>query len=85
VNWTLIWSSRALKDAGRLDRTARIRVAGALTRLAETGQGDLKLLQGRDRFWRLRVGEYRVKLHREPETRTIEVLRVLPRGRAYRR
>ena len=34
--------------------------------------------------WRLRVGDWRVRFSRDPGSRTILVLRVLPRGRAYR-
>jgi mRNA-degrading endonuclease RelE of RelBE toxin-antitoxin system len=34
--------------------------------------------------WRLRVGDWRVRFTRERDTGVIQVLRVLPRGRAYR-
>jgi mRNA interferase RelE/StbE len=34
--------------------------------------------------WRLRVGDWRVRFDRDDEARVIVVLRVLPRGRAYR-
>ena len=34
--------------------------------------------------WRLRVGAWRVRFNRDPEARTVLILRVLPRGRAYR-
>jgi mRNA interferase RelE/StbE len=35
--------------------------------------------------WRLRVGDWRVLLDIDENARTIKVLRVLPRGRAYER
>jgi mRNA-degrading endonuclease RelE of RelBE toxin-antitoxin system len=44
----------------------------------ETSQGDVRRLEGRDREWRLRVGNFRVRLHTAAET-TI-VLRVLVTG-----
>jgi mRNA-degrading endonuclease RelE of RelBE toxin-antitoxin system len=34
--------------------------------------------------WRLRVGDWRVRFDRDDEAQAIVVLRVLPRGRAYR-
>lgn len=34
--------------------------------------------------WRIRVGDWRVRFRREFPRREIIVLRVLPRGRAYR-
>ncbi len=40
--------------------------------------------QASSREWRLRVGDWRVRFTREQASRTVYVLRVLPRGRAYR-
>jgi mRNA interferase RelE/StbE len=45
--------------------------------------GDVRKLAGTDE-WRLRVGEWRVRFERDPAQRVLYVLRVLPRGRAYR-
>lgn len=82
--WHIEWTDRALKDAGRLDRPIRERVLAGLERLAETGYGDIKRLESEGKRWRLRVGDWRIRFTFEPETHTIWVLRVLPRGRAYR-
>lgn len=46
--------------------------------------GDVVRLAGIDDEWRLRVGDWRVRFTRDLETGVIQVLRVLPRGRAYR-
>jgi mRNA-degrading endonuclease RelE of RelBE toxin-antitoxin system len=46
-------------------------------------EAQLVRLRGSDEL-RLRVGDWRVRLRLDPATRTIVVLRVLPRGRAYR-
>ena len=60
-------------------------IGRALTRLAESEQGDVKRLRGYEDQWRLRVREWRVRLTFDPATQSIEVLRILPRGSAYRR
>lgn len=73
------------------------RIYDTVRRFAETGQGDVKRLRGtRPPEYRLRVGDYRVRFEshtevgRDPatgaETRVIvlSILRVLPRGEAYR-
>lgn len=51
--------------------------------MSEEPAGDVTRLKGRHE-WRLRVGDWRVLFRRDAEVQTIEVLRVLPRGRAYR-
>jgi mRNA-degrading endonuclease RelE of RelBE toxin-antitoxin system len=33
--------------------------------------------------WRRRMGDWRVRFRHETATRTVEVLRILPRGEAY--
>jgi len=60
------------------------RIGQAVARLGETGRGDLIRLQGGSGEWRLRVGEWRVRLDMDTAAHTITVLHVLPRGRAYR-
>ncbi len=77
------WAPAALTDVGRLDRRTQDRVRQALYRLAETGYGDVKRIHGTDQELRLRVGNWRVRFIFEG-TEILRVLRVLPRGRAYR-
>ena len=55
-----------------------------MLRLAESGYGDVRKLQGTDFEWRLRVGDWRVRFVYDYEETIIRVVRVLPRGRAYR-
>ena len=50
----------ALRDFDALDRLIQARVTAALERLASTGHGDVKKLQGRPGDFRLRVGKWRV-------------------------
>jgi mRNA-degrading endonuclease RelE of RelBE toxin-antitoxin system len=57
----------------------------ALDRVLALDQSvDLRRLQGSDE-WRLRVGDWRVRLRLDFDDRVVIVARVLPRGRAYDR
>jgi mRNA-degrading endonuclease RelE of RelBE toxin-antitoxin system len=85
VSWRVEYAGHARRDLRNLDKSAAERVIRALDRLAETERGDFIQLAGHDPpEWRLRVGQYRVRFAFLHETQTIEVLRVLPRSRAYR-
>ena len=82
--WALEVTPRARRDVRNLDPPVRLRVREALERLAERpGDAQLVRLQGSDEL-RLRVGDWRVRLRLDVPARTVVVLRVLPRGRAYR-
>jgi mRNA interferase RelE/StbE len=80
----LVWTERSLDDLRKLDAQMRDRVIAAVERLATTGYGDVRRLEGPEREWRLRVGDWRVRFTHEPDQQTTMVLRVLPRDRAYR-
>jgi mRNA-degrading endonuclease RelE of RelBE toxin-antitoxin system len=62
----------------------RRRIVSALDRLTgDPPAGDVVKLTNTDER-RLRAGDWRVRFERDLETGVINVLRVLPRGRAYR-
>jgi mRNA interferase RelE/StbE len=83
--WTVSFSRRADKDMDRLDPPVRQRVATGIERLAaDDPRADVRKMAGSEEQ-RLRVGDWRVRFECDPETRTILVLRILPRGRAYER
>ena len=84
MTWTVVLTASAQRDLRRLDRPVATHVLDAVTRLAETGQGDVTRLQGVSDEWRLRVGDWRVRFCYDYPARTLEVLRILPRGQAYR-
>ena len=85
AQWAISFESRADKDLGRLDPPIARRVIAALDQLlSQDASLDLRRLQNSDE-WRLRVGDWRVRLRLEFETRTVIVVRILPRGRAYDR
>jgi mRNA interferase RelE/StbE len=83
--WTLDYARSADKDIGRLDPPIRKRVIEALEKLTADPQGGaLRKLKGRPEH-KLRVGDWRVVVEIDAGTKTITVIRVLPRGRAYDR
>jgi mRNA interferase RelE/StbE len=83
--WRVEVKQRAKKDLTRLDVPVRRRIVKAARKLAENPHGGaLRKLTGRPES-RLRVGDWRVLITLDEETRTVQVQRVLPRGRAYDR
>lgn len=79
------FAASARRDLRRLDPPVQRRVVDALDRLTgDPPAGDVVRLTGIEDEWRLRVGDWRIRFTRDPKTGMIQVLRVLPRGRAYR-
>lgn len=77
------WTPPARADVRRIDRTHAMRILTALHRFAETGEGDVKKLQGDSEELRLRVGDYRVRFTEEPQG-TLIIHSVRHRSEAYR-
>ena len=73
-----------MRDLERLDKRLGKRIVDAVDRLAATDRGDVKVLKGSKGEYRLRVGDWRVRFTRDARSRTMTVLRVLPRGGADR-
>lgn len=85
MRWRVAWTERALRDADRIDPKIRQRISAALDRYAADEHGDVVRLEAvNPPEWRLRVGDWRLRFRRDTEARTLYVLRVLPRGKAYR-
>ncbi|MGH9030255.1 MAG: type II toxin-antitoxin system RelE family toxin [Acidimicrobiales bacterium] len=79
-----VFTPRARRDLRRLDPPVQHRIIDALDRLAGNPPvGDVVRLTGVEGEWRLRVGDWRVRFTRDADG-LIYILRVLPRGRAYR-
>lgn len=78
----IVWTEPAKADVRHLDKPTAMRVLAALHRFAETGEGDVKALQGREEL-RLRIGDYRL-FFLCPTVDAIEIRRVLHRSEAYR-
>lgn len=85
AGFSLELSARALRDLRRLDHPVAERVLAALERLvAPVPTGDVRALTGSPGEFRLRVGDWRVRYELDLEAEQLQVLRVLPRSRAYR-
>lgn len=83
--WRVEFTRTAQRDLRRLDPPVRARVTDSLRTLAQDPQraGQLRKLTGASE-WRLRIGDWRALVLLDPHARTIQVTRVLHRGRAYR-
>ena len=80
---SFVWSATARAELRRIDRPTAMRILTALTRYAESGEGDVKALEGRfTGTHRLRVGGWRIRFRRVAGA--IHVLAVENRGEAYR-
>ena len=84
MNRQLRWNRQAAADLAHLPGQRQDRVLAALKRLADTGQGDVKKLHGRQNQWQLRVGDWRAIITFADQGRIIRVLRVQHRREAYR-
>lgn len=79
----IVFTIPAQSDVRRIDRETAMRILTALHRFAETGEGDVKKLQGESGELRLRVGDYRVRFTEEhPDT--LRIHSVVHRRDAYR-
>ena len=78
----IVWTEPAKADVRRLDKPTAMRTLAALHRFVESGEGDVKALQGREEL-RLRISDYRL-FFVCPAADTIEIRRVLHRREAYR-
>lgn len=76
------YSARAQKELKKLPAKDAQAVLAKLAKYAETGEGDVKKLQGTEGTYRLRHGNYRALFERRD---TVWVLTVVKRGAAYKR
>lgn len=81
----LVLTRLAEDDLSRMPQRDRAAVAGALDRLSEeSGNVDIRKLEGRENEWRMRVGRWRVRFTYEDDSDAILILRILDRRDAYR-
>ena len=78
----ILWTEPAKADVRSVDKPTAMRVLAGLHRFAETGEGDVKRLQGREEL-RLRIGDYRI-FFASPTVDSLEIRRGLHRKDAYR-
>ena len=77
----IIWTGPAKADVRRLDKPTAMSILHALHRFAESSEGDVKALQGRDEL-RLRIADCRLFFVKIADA--LEIRRVLQRSEAYR-
>ena len=81
----LILAPRAIKDLDEVPTRDADRIAQKLEQLANDPSSlDIRKLEGQGDEWRLRVGSWRVRFAFDDATHSINILRILPRSRAYR-
>jgi mRNA interferase RelE/StbE len=78
-----IWPESARAELRGIDRDTAMRILLALTKYADSGEGDVKALEGDWLgYFRLRVGDYRVIFSISPKEMVI--LRARHRSDVYR-
>lgn len=77
----------ALKNLGRYPKPDQRLILDRITQLAANPlvMSNVKRLVDFDVTYRLRVGNYRVLFECDDMIRIIDIINILPRGRAYRR
>ncbi|MDA1190187.1 MAG: type II toxin-antitoxin system RelE/ParE family toxin [Candidatus Poribacteria bacterium] len=87
MNWLPLrqeWTGHAEKTLARLPATLQRRIFDAIDLFAETGEGDVIQLHGRDpEEHRLRVGGWRVLFWWKKSERLMRIRRIAPRGDVY--
>jgi mRNA interferase RelE/StbE len=81
------FTSTVLKSLRRYPQNDQRRIVSQIKQLAANPlqAANVKRLVNYDVSYRLRVGNYRILFERDDVIRVIDVIDVLPRGRAYRR
>ena len=84
---TVQFTDTALKNLQRYPRNDQKRILARIEQLADDPaiMPNVKRLVDYDASYRLRVGNYRILFDRDDGIRIIDVIDILPRGRAYRR
>ncbi|MBI2916708.1 MAG: type II toxin-antitoxin system RelE/ParE family toxin [Chloroflexi bacterium] len=81
MTWRVDLTEHARHDLRRVPTTAAARIVHSLERLAATGRGDVKHLQGNKDEYRLRVGDWRTIFTYDAAEGAIRVLRCCRIGR----
>ena len=74
---------QAMRELQRLEKRDRELIEQAIERFAEKGIGDVKMLAGAERQYRLRAGDWRIRFLAEPAD-IIRILHIRHRREAYR-
>jgi mRNA interferase RelE/StbE len=84
MGYSVLLTAQAEKGLADLPAAVRSRVAEVLRKLADNPRPPgCKKLANTD-AWRIRVGDYRIIYWISDKAKVVKVLRLRPRGRAYR-
>lgn len=79
----VLFRPQAARELLRLPPRQRDRIEEAIERFAQSGVGDIKLLAGEERHFRLRTGDWRVRfVYEKPDI--IRILHIRNHREAYR-
>ncbi len=80
---SVIWNDQAKAQLRAIDQPTALRILHSLARYLETGEGDVKRLQGIEPpEFRLRIGDYRIRFHDHGQL--LRITAVKHRSDAYR-
>ena len=82
MKYNIEYDKRCLKYLKKLDKDNQLRIIKAINELPF---GDVKRLQGDNRNYRLRVGNYRIIFSKDDERLIILIIEIGPRGDIYNR
>ena len=85
TRWSIEIPEDIQKKIRAIDQANVLRILKAITKLAHEDEGDVKQLEAEGKFYRLRVGDYRVIFTRIQEKITILVVDVGHRREIYKR
>ena len=74
------YAKRAIKTLNQLDKTVKQRIREGIN---DIPSGNIKKLQGHKDLLRLRIGDWRI-IFSYPDSNTVLIERISPRGEAYR-
>ena len=85
VAYRIEWKPSAVRELKRLDRQSIPRIVEAIVTLSSNPfPHGVRKLQGAERVYRMRVGQYRVIYQIEPESSSLQIMRIRHRKDAYR-
>lgn len=85
MSFNVVVTAAATREFKRLDAQVKIRVGEVLKSLrSDPRPSGVKKLSGRDRDWRVRVGDYRILYEIDDSEMSVTVWRIVHRSAAYR-
>lgn len=86
MGYKIIIKASARKELSRLDKSAQRRIAAFIDKLQslDNPRKDGIAMQGQDRLWRYRIGDYRMIVEIDDKAITVIVFRIGHRREVYR-